>query len=255
MSSGAPSTPTVEGMPLAYVRAHTREERVAHAQIIGRRGNAAVHVELCPGPAEPGPVEPQWLCVVTDDRPGLLSLLSAGISAAALDIQNARIYCRTRPGLPDEAVDLFAVRGPGAHSALTDETVRVVRHTIDGLLAGSLDALSLERKNAAPRSSRPPPFSVHFEGTTDVLVVNAPDRPGLLLAISLAIFRERLTIVRSHVTTVAAEARDEFELAEIDGRRLSSTMRATVVEKVSAALAEEPRRLGTQEGPRALGAR
>lgn len=77
MSTAAVSTSGPEGMPASYSQSHGREERMAHAAIVGRRGDGLVHVEQCPGPVQKGAPTASWLCVVTDDRPGLLSLLSA----------------------------------------------------------------------------------------------------------------------------------------------------------------------------------
>jgi len=103
----------VSSMPDPYPEQHPPGEVRAHAGIVGRRGGALVHIETCPGPDEadePG----TWLCVVTDDRPGLLSLLSAAIAAHSLDILGARVYTRSRAGFPDEAVDLFSVKRLGS---------------------------------------------------------------------------------------------------------------------------------------------
>jgi UTP:GlnB (protein PII) uridylyltransferase len=83
---------------------------------------------------------------------------------------------------------------------------------------------------------------VYFDpsASSDLLVVEATDRPGLLLTLSLTIFREGLTIVRSHVTTTAATARDEFEIAETDGRRLTADRRRVVAERLRIALNAAP---------------
>lgn len=241
MSTVAQITDGPEGMPASYVRNHGREERVAHGQIVARRGHAFVHVELCPGKTETP--DTQWMCIVTDDRPGLLSLLTAGISAHALDIQNARIYCRPRRGRPDEAIDLFSVRDPKRRvPPLAAEKLRSISSTIESLISGELNVTALERcatPTARPRA--PVPVSVRFDGSTDLLLVEAQDRPGLLLAISLSIFRERLTIVRSHVSTLVEHARDEFELAQTDGSRLTPAMRQLVIQRVRAALESESR--------------
>lgn len=229
-------------MPGSYYRRHAPFEVSAHASIVHGRGASLVAVEAYPGPKTAESSE--WMCVVTDDRPGLLSLLSAAISAHSLDILSARVYCRTRHGRDDEAVDLFAVRGlkgqDGEELGPTDLTA--IRDTMASLLRGEIDVATLEKRGA--RTSRPagaPPAIVYFDDSrnTDLMIVEAGDRPGLLLAISLTIFRERLSIVRSHVTTFAATARDEFELAELDGARLSGARRQAIAAKVLEALSLE----------------
>src|SRR5690349_25025245 len=65
------------GMPAAYYERHSLDEVNAHAGVVTSRRNALVAVEPTPGPSDGLPC--QWLCVVTDDRAGLLSLLSAAI--------------------------------------------------------------------------------------------------------------------------------------------------------------------------------
>ncbi|HVU03232.1 MAG TPA: hypothetical protein VHE30_15835 [Polyangiaceae bacterium] len=232
----------LEGMPGEYYERYDAAEIRAHAAVIHGRGNSLVAVEPCPGPPEVD--HAQWLCVVTEDRPGLLSLLSAAISAHSLDILSARVYCRSRPGRKDEAVDLFCVRGlkEQAGKPLHALDYRTIQRTIESLLRGEIDVQTLE--NRAAQTSRPkgaPPVVVYFDdrSPTDLMIVEAGDRPGLLLAISLTIFREKLTIVRSHVTTFAATARDEFELAETDGTRLSAARRTLIADKVREAVAQE----------------
>ena len=229
-------------MPKAYYLRHAAAEIRAHASVVHGRAGALVAIESCPGPPEA--VESEWICVVTDDRPGLLSLLSAAISAHSLDILSARVYCRNRRGRGGEAVDLFAVRGlkenPRAELGRAD--LVLIRHTMESLLRGDIDVASLEKR--AAQTSRPvgaPAVSVYFDDSrdTDLMIVEAGDRPGLLLAISLTIFRERLTIVRSHVTTFAATARDEFELAEVDGQRLSPLRRNGIADKIRETLTQE----------------
>src|SRR6185369_11877602 len=93
-------------MPDAYRLSHADDEIRRHAEAVGRRGDTLAHLELLASETE----GVSTIVVVTDDRPGLLSVLSAAISAHSLDILGAKIYCRAREGRPDEAVDFFLVR-------------------------------------------------------------------------------------------------------------------------------------------------
>jgi [protein-PII] uridylyltransferase len=231
----------LDSMPNSYRHRHDAREVEIHGRIVAARGRKLVHVELCPGPVQPD--SGRWICVVTVDRPGLLSLLSAAISAHSLDVLAARAYCRSRLDAADEAFDLFAVRrlkepisGP-----LRERDVDAVRATIASLLRGETTVSRLERNGA--QTSRPPagpPTAVYFgDSEPDLLRVEAADRPGLLLAVTLAIFKERMSIVRSHVTTIGGTARDEFQIAELDGAPLSDDRRRLVIEKVRAAVMHE----------------
>jgi UTP:GlnB (protein PII) uridylyltransferase len=228
----------VSSMPDPYPDQHPLVEVRAHAGIVSRRGGALVHIETCPGPDEadePG----TWLCVVTDDRPGLLSLLSAAIAAHSLDILGARVYTRSRAGFPDEAVDIFSVRRLGSSRgplALAD--LASIRKAMGALLRGELPVERLRRHAAdTSKPSRQPETAIYFHSTEpDLLLVQTPDHPGLLLEITLTIFRERLSIIRSHVTTIAGLAHDEFQLAEIDGSPLSEARREAVIEQLRGAV-------------------
>lgn len=227
----------VTSMPEGYAGEHADAEIRAHAGVVARRGDSLVHVETCPGPAIDG--QSVWLCVVTDDRPGLLSLLSAAVAAHSLDVLGASVYTRARPGNPDEAVDVFSVRKLGPSPATApDVDIVSIKRTMIALLKGELPVEQLKRR--AADTSRPkhrPETAIYFHSTEpDLLLVETPDHPGLLLDITLTIFRERLSIIRSHITTIAGIAQDEFQLAEIDGSSLSEDRRGAIIEKVQTAV-------------------
>jgi UTP:GlnB (protein PII) uridylyltransferase len=227
----------VVGMPEEYSSLHDAAEIAAHAGVVGRREASLVHVELCPGSLQGD--GNAWLCVVTDDRPGLLSLLSAAIAAHSLDILAARVYTRTRAGLPDEAVDLFCVRQLGnASGPVLGADLASIRRSMVSLLRGELPVETLERH--AADTSRPghrPETAIYFHSAEpDLLLVETPDHPGLLLEITLTIFRERISIIRSHITTIGGIARDEFQLAEIDGAPLTVARREMVIERLQKAV-------------------
>jgi UTP:GlnB (protein PII) uridylyltransferase len=228
-------------MPFAYRAVHDPSEIRLHAAIVARRGAAPVHVERFSGPGSSA--ERVWLCVVTDDRPGLLSLISSVVLAHSLDIVSARVYCRERPGHANEAVDFLLVRALKGHAAqpLGLDT-QSIQDSIEALLNGNTDLDALARQ-AAPTS---PPSPLHKNPLTrvyfaankdDVLVVESEDRRGLLLAITLTMFREGLTILGSDVNTENRLARDEFQLAEFAGEALSPNRRERIVRRLSELLA------------------
>jgi UTP:GlnB (protein PII) uridylyltransferase len=69
------------------------------------------------------------------------------------------------------------------------------------------------------------------------LVVEAPDRPGMLLAITLEVFQQGAQIVRSLVRTVGGRVFNHFELAEFNGAPLSTERCEQIRAAVYAALA------------------
>lgn len=235
-----------DSMPAAYREAFTAEQVGEHAAISARRGDRVSHLELWRRFSDGLIV----LCVVADDRAGLLSNICRVLVAHDLDVLSAQIHNRPRGPLPNEAFDLFWVRQrSGAR------------------IASPLDASALERLAAdlesalyvASRSTLPPPAqAARFFGASTpprvffnssalrrgryVLVVEVLDCPGLLLAISLALHRVGVQILGSDVRTEGGVARDCFELANPSGTTFSAerlaAIRQTVVEAVRQRIAE-----------------
>jgi UTP:GlnB (protein PII) uridylyltransferase len=226
-------------MPGLYRLEYDDGEIAEHARIVERRGGSPVHVEAVTNSSRAG----SWLCIVTDDRPGLLSLLSAAITSHSLDILTAKVYCRIRPGSLAEAVDFFAVRAlkPASDVALIPKLLSSLENSIEGLMRGEVDVDAL-RKRAVPtaRLRRVAPSTAYFEDNadSDILIVEAGDHPGLLLKLTLTLFREGLTVRRSNVRTVGHLARDEFELSEIDGSPLTDARKQRIIGGVMAMLSK-----------------
>jgi len=220
----------------------------AHARIVANRRGAFVHLEPCGVDVTTEP-STRWICVVTDDRPGLLSLLSVAISAHGLDVKNARIYCRTPPGRQKEAIDFFAVQAVnGSPVATFDATdMLLIRDSIAGLLGKDTDVEWLARRSSPTSRLRPvvagtapaaPTARAAFlaDRDHDVLVVETEDRPNLLLAITLALYRRRLNIAHSNVATLGTLARDDFVLTEFDGSRLTEPRKREALGAVVASI-------------------
>lgn len=225
-------------MPQLYRSLWDDEQRELHARIVERSGTALVHVECFDGPPVAA-FHVQWLCLVADDCPGLLSLITAAILAHSLDVVGADAYCRPGPhGV--QAIDFFAVRALKSATVLEVDT-RGIAATVEALLLGRTTLQDLAR-NAAPTTpplgaSRPTHPRVDFASNEmDLLVVESRDRSGLLLSITLALASERLTILSSTVKTSGGVARDQFVLAEHDGTRLTSERRRAIVQRIRGVL-------------------
>jgi [protein-PII] uridylyltransferase len=231
-------------MPEAYRTDFDDAAAAEHGRIVNGRQGALVHVEACTDARTP------WICVVTDDCPGLLSLVCVAISAHGLDVKDARIYCRSRAPDVREAVDFFAVQ-PARGSKifrLGEENMRAIRESIEDLVGKDPDIESFARRSTPTSRFRPkltfaseqaaPIAKAWFlaDRDRDVLVVETEDRPNLLLAITLGLYRRRLNIVRSNVATLGTRARDDFEVSEFDGGRVSEPRKLAAVGAIVAAI-------------------
>jgi [protein-PII] uridylyltransferase len=227
------------GMPTSYWLHHEHHVIRDHAEIVWRRKQQLVHVELAP--TQHGSV--QCISVVTDDRPGLLSLLAAALSAHALDIISAKIYCRVTGGTVAEAVDFFLVRrrDDAQRSAPFGEVqLGSLRRMMTSLLRGETNIERLPtRPSQTLRSKRRARTEVQFDdrrGETDRLTVDAEDRPGLLVAITTALFVARVSISGAEVLTVGDRAHDEFDVLEWNGSQVVHERKLVIVGNVAAAI-------------------
>lgn len=203
----------------------------AHAKIARERESAPANVGLFFSNRVPGSA----ICVVADDRPGLLATISAALVLCGLDVIEAEAYTRRVARTADEAVDVFWVRHENVAQRklrVSKEEIDLLRQTLIGLLDGKLD-----RRRADP-SVRPPatPSSsetvVRFiegqDGVFSTLEVETGDRSGLLLALAQALFQQRVQIVGSQVKTTGTRVYDRFHIVEFDGSPISPARRLDI---------------------------
>jgi [protein-PII] uridylyltransferase len=217
-------------MPTAYRHAFSAETIAIHAGAAASRKAGAARVVSCGEQRSYAA-----LCVIADDRPGLLWLISIGLAAHELDVMRAHIYCRRRADGRTEAVDLFWVRrrGNAASSPLTESEADALGATINLLLTvdppPAPDATPGDEAQPSPgRLSTHVSFVVDSETGAAMLVVETPDRPGLLLSVTRALFEENVQIVRAEVATAGAHALDTFYVLELDGGPVTAGRRAEI---------------------------
>lgn len=221
----------VGSMPAAYRSAFDLEATKAHASIVERRGKKDVHVEIWKELSE----RVAAICIVAEDKPGLLSCISAAMVAHKIDVVTAHAFCRTCADGKVEAVDILWVRrlpdARGLVPPIRSRDIFNVTTAIERAIAnGSADVeqdhdTSGVRRVVDQAPSARSSASVRFEpkdGAT-VLTVEAVDRPGLLLAVTQALFRANVQIVALRATTERGCAVDRFTLVEVDGTPLNQT--------------------------------
>jgi hypothetical protein len=137
-----------QSMPEAYRHQHTLDDVREHAQIVWRRGEELAHAEI-------------WtkrmnvvvVCIVTDERPGLPSLIQATIAAHGLEVQAAQAYSRQKDQGPAEAVHLLWVRAirHGVEAvALNAGDVSRLGDSLQALLRGETDLDTVIDRESVP---------------------------------------------------------------------------------------------------------
>jgi UTP:GlnB (protein PII) uridylyltransferase len=218
-----------------------------HAAICFRRAGRPANVEswrtLPDGSAA--------LCVIADDRPGFLSAVAAALVSHHLDVITALVFLRPVPGGATEAVDLVWVRRARGDdkASIDDDEVASIGEVLSAILAGSI---SMEQIASRAMTSDPPEDAhlvVRFDESDPVglavLLVEAADRPGILLTIAFEVFQHGGQIVRSLVRTAAGRAFNHFELAEFSGAPLSPERCEEIRAAVYAALSLRDNRAAT----------
>jgi UTP:GlnB (protein PII) uridylyltransferase len=203
-------------MPDAYERLYGESEVAEHAAIVSRRGARLVHAELWQ--SEKGPL----LCVVAEDRPGLLALVTDALLAQGMAIQSARAFCREVGKDRVEAVDFLELRAPGGRDDVAAQ--------LDGdalqSFAQSLSELIAEDMAQSPPRETELSTRVYFERQSPadgryLLVVDARDSDGLLHAVSSALHAKGMRIMACEIRTVEGRARDRFEVEPTAQRALN----------------------------------
>jgi [protein-PII] uridylyltransferase len=182
-------------------------------------------------------------CIVADDRPGLLSAIAAALSSHRLDVITALVFSREWPGDGCEAVDLVWVKRarPDDKEPIDADEAASVGEVLGAILAGRISVEDIASRTSPTVAETDAGVDVHYGGEDEagraVLVVEAADRPGVLLTITFELFKQGAQIVRSLVRTVEGRAFNQFELAEFSGAPLTPERREQIRTAVLAAVA------------------
>jgi [protein-PII] uridylyltransferase len=226
-------------MPVAYARAFSVREVEEHVRIVARRAGQLAHAEALKGAAERALV-----CVVADDRPGLLSLVTDALLVHGLSVADAELYCRRSGEGKLEAVDFFSLEPatPGAREqAIEPAELTSFAQTLRELIAeDQLLSQQPSDRDTIPVPG-PKPCRVFFELEAlrrgeYVLIVEAPDFAGLLFAISSALHGQGIRITASKVRTEHGQAKDRFQVESIGSRPMNAERLCDVQQAVLAAV-------------------
>jgi UTP:GlnB (protein PII) uridylyltransferase len=209
----------VDFMPSVYARLYGTAEMAEHAAIAERRGERLVHAEMWESPQGPR------LCVVAEDRPGLLAHVTDALLAQGMAIQSARAFCREISRDRIEAVDFLELQAldgpPGLPAHLDENGIETFAAFLSEIISNDL----VSRPSSWPRPDEEPPTRVYFERQSPaegrhLLVVEAPDSSGLLHAVTSALHAQGMRIIACEIRTLAGRARDRFEVEPNSARVL-----------------------------------
>jgi [protein-PII] uridylyltransferase len=221
-------------MPERYLLANSPASIVEHARVVGDRGARVAHVARVPG-RHPEAAE---LCVVAEDRPGLLASIAAAITANRLEVLAAQVYSR-QVGDRVEAVDLFWVRDRDGGTEGVEGALPRLARDLDDLCASRVEAAALldaRVGSTSPWRERPSPAvptEVLLDGRASprhtVVEVFARDRPGLLYRLAHALHELGLSIALSKINTEGTRVADVFYVSEIDGTKVAPGARYAAI--------------------------
>lgn len=230
----------VASMPDRYLLSNAPDSICAHARAAEARQREKRAVTAAVVPSRHPEVSE--LCVIADDKPGLLARIAAAITASRLEVLGAQVYSRVTSTGASEAVDLFWVRDSrGSADGVTQAVPRLTRD-LESVCSGARDADELLRERlgtASPWRERPSP-AVLSEVVVDdrasprhtVVEVFAKDRPGLLYSLARALHGLGLGIALSKINTEGTKVADVFYVNELDGSKVEPGPRFKAIREV-----------------------
>lgn len=250
----------LQAVPERYLYANEPQAVVAHSRFV-RQAQTQRFMARAMGQDDPY-VE---VGVVADDRPGLLAMVTAALTANRLRVLNAQIYSWTDAYGRQRVLDLFWVRG-GSDAAAVRDALPKVERDFERLLSHELTPAELveSRRSSAALYQRPAPgviTAVSFDnrGASDhtILEVTTRDRAGLLFRLAHDIQSAGLTIDLAKINTEGHQVADVFYVREADGGKITDVSRIEALKsritETIASLAEQdesPRSGSIFPGPR-----
>jgi [protein-PII] uridylyltransferase len=230
-------------MPERYLLSNAPAAVAAHASLAWEqeRTGAPVRVALVPS-RHPEAAE---LCVVAPDRPGLLAAITAALAASRLEVHAAQIHSRSSVGAGVQAVDLFWVRDRGDGVSGVARSIPKLVRDMQSVLTGQIDGAELARKRRVSGQRERATPKVRTQVAVDdrasprhtVVEVLTRDRPGLLFAISDALYRLGLSIAVAKINTEGTRVADVFYVSEAGGAKIAPGRRTQEVrERIEAVL-------------------
>lgn len=204
----------VEAAPLRYLASRDASEVVRDAGLVSGLGIApegsTVRVAVADGAIE----GTHTITAVAFDRPELLARLAGALALAGLDILSVDAYGATGR----VALDSFVVRS-ATGAVVRPSSLESIAELAESALEDRLELakrLAERRRHYPTRSTTSTRVEVAPSGWDTTVVVEAPDRPGLLHDLAAAISSVGLDIRWARAQTLGGVARDTFHVVGSD---------------------------------------
>jgi [protein-PII] uridylyltransferase len=211
-------------MPERYLLANSSGEIAAHAALVQRAEQEPVVLGLVPSHF----TEAAEICVVADDRPGLLAAITAAIGASRLEVHTAQINSRIRPDGRAQAVDAFWVSDHIDGGEGVARGMPKLYEKLRDVIVGQTDPREMAKRRRPSRWAERPSPTVASEVSIDdrasrehtVIEVITRDRTGLLFTLALALHDLGLSISVAKINTEGNRVADVFYVTESDGSKI-----------------------------------
>jgi UTP:GlnB (protein PII) uridylyltransferase len=206
-------------MPRRYQQLFNGPTVQEHAAISRRRGSAPAHAEIWRRLPQGAAI----VCLVADDRSGVVSHLGTALATRSIDLLGAHVYFRR--GL--YGVELFKLlwlrRDEVVAPSLTEGDLARIVDLMGGLITGELrmDGRPSPRRRSPPANAA---TIVRFEPTDDarqpaILTLETLGRPGLFADVSRLLQGANATLVESRQSRGSGEwVTFRFLVLDADGK-------------------------------------
>jgi len=174
------------------------------------------------------------ITLYAQDHPGLFSRFAGACAILGMNIVDAKIFT-TRDGM---ALDVLWVQDQDGGAISEERRIRRLEDTIRKVLAGEIMPPDLieqrfGRENRTEAFTIAPQVYIDNNASDDftVIEVNGLDRPGLVHALTKALFHLGLTIGSAHIATFGERAVDVFYVKDVIGHKVTNANKKKAVER------------------------
>jgi [protein-PII] uridylyltransferase len=206
------------------------ETQERHARLIANAQSNDLTLSALPEPSRDVTV----LTLYAQDHPGLFSRFAGACAILGMSIVDAKIFT-TRDGM---ALDMLWVQDETGGVVAEPRRIQRLEETIRKVLAGEVlppELIDQRFKGESKTSAFSIAPQVYIDNDASdrytVIEVNGLDRPGLVHALTKALFHLGLTIGSAHITTYGERAVDVFYVKDVIGHKVTNANKKKAVER------------------------